>query len=233
MSRPIYQERKTACMLTPSKKKFIEFMMSADVLRFGQFVTKSGRHTPYFVNTGNYKTGLQSSMLGSFYAELIHETVGDAFDAMFGPAYKGIPLVTACAGALAREYGVDKPFFFNRKEAKDHGEGGSIVGYKPKDGDRVIIIEDVITAGTAIRETMPVLQSCANVKVTDMFISVNRCEVGQTPGKTAVMEVGEEFGIRVHALITVQDIYEYLKEQGTYGDILPLMESYMEKYCVF
>ena len=220
-------------MLTPSKKKFIEFMMSADVLRFGQFVTKSGRHTPYFVNTGNYKTGLQSSMLGSFYAELIHETVGDAFDAMFGPAYKGIPLVTACAGALAREYGVDKPFFFNRKEAKDHGEGGSIVGYKPKDGDRVIIIEDVITAGTAIRETMPVLQSCANVKVTDMFISVNRCEVGQTPGKTAVMEVGEEFGIRVHALITVQDIYEYLKEQGTYGDILPLMESYMAQYCVF
>ena len=148
-------------MLTPSKKKFIEFMMSADVLRFGQFVTKSGRHTPYFVNTGNYKTGLQSSMLGSFYAELIHETVGDAFDAMFGPAYKGIPLVTACSGALAREYGVDKPFFFNRKEAKDHGEGGSIVGYKPQDGDRVIIIEDVITAGTAIRETMPVLQSCA------------------------------------------------------------------------
>ena len=220
-------------MLTPSKKKFIEFMMSADVLRFGQFVTKSGRHTPYFVNTGNYKTGLQSSMLGSFYAELIHETVGDAFDAMFGPAYKGIPLVTACSGALAREYGVDKPFFFNRKEAKDHGEGGSIVGYKPKDGDRVIIIEDVITAGTAIRETMPVLQSCANVKVTDMFISVNRCEVGQTPGKTAVMEVGEEFGIRVHALITVQDIYEYLKEQGTYGDILPLMESYMAQYCVF
>lgn len=134
-------------------------------------------------------------------------------------------------GALARVHGIDKPFFFNRKEAKDHGEGGNIVGYKPKDGDRVIIIEDVITAGTAIRETMPVLQNCADVKVTDMFISVNRCEVGQTPGKTAVMEVGEEFGIRVHALITVQDIYEYLKEQGTYGDILPLMEAYMAQYA--
>ena len=220
-------------MLTAAKKEFIEFMMGADVLLFGNFVTKSGRNTPYFVNTGNYKTGLQSSRLGEFYAALVKETLGEDFDAMFGPAYKGIPLATSVAGALARNYGIDKPFFFNRKEAKDHGEGGSIVGYKPKDGDRVIIIEDVITAGTAIRETMPVLQSSANVKVTDMFISVNRCEVGQTPGKTAVMEVGEEFGIRVHALITVQDIYEYLKEQGTYGDILPLMESYMAQYCVF
>ena len=220
-------------MLTPSKKKFIEFMMSADVLRFGQFVTKSGRHTPYFVNTGNYKTGLQSSMLGSFYAELIHETVGDAFDAMFGPAYKGIPLVTACSGALAREYGVDKPFFFNRKEAKDHGEGGSIVGYKPKDGDRVIIIEDVITAGTAVRETMPVLMNAAKVTAPHMFISVNRCEVGQTPGKTAVMEVMEEFGINVHALVTVQDIHEYLQQTGKFADLLPMMEAYMKEYCVF
>ena len=152
---------------------------------------------------------------------------------MFGPAYKGIPLATSVSGALARNFGIDKPFFFNRKEAKDHGEGGSIVGYKPKDGDRIIIIEDVITAGTAIRETMPVLTGCADVKVTDMFISVNRCEVGQTPGKTAVMEVGEEFGIQVHALITVQDIYAYLKEQGTYDEILPRMEAYMEQYCVF
>ena len=220
-------------MLTPAKKEFIEFMMSADVLRFGSFVTKSGRNTPYFVNTGNYKTGLQNSRLGEFYAALVKETVGDEFDAMFGPAYKGIPLATSTSGALARNYGIDKPFFFNRKEAKDHGEGGSLVGYKPKDGDRVIIIEDVITAGTAIRETMPVLTGAADVKVTDMFISVNRCEVGQVPGKTAVMEVGEEYGIRVHALITVQDIYEYLKEQGTYGDILPLMEAYMAQYCVF
>ncbi|MBS5164142.1 MAG: orotate phosphoribosyltransferase [Butyricicoccus sp.] len=220
-------------MLTPAKKEFIEFMMAADVLRFGDFVTKSGRNTPYFVNTGNYKTGLQNSKLGEFYAALVKETVGEEFDAMFGPAYKGIPLATSVSGALARNFGIDKPFFFNRKEAKDHGEGGSIVGYKPKDGDRIIIIEDVITAGTAIRETMPVLTGCADVKVTDMFISVNRCEVGQTPGKTAVMEVGEEFGIQVHALITVQDIYAYLKEQGTYDEILPRMEAYMEQYCVF
>lgn len=220
-------------MLSAQKKEFIEFMMSADVLRFGSFVTKSGRQTPYFVNTGNYKTGLQNSRLGEFYAAAIKETIGDNFDAMFGPAYKGIPLATSTSGALARNFGIDKPFFFNRKEVKDHGEGGSIVGYKPQDGDRVIIIEDVITAGTAIRETMPVLTSSANVKVTDMFISVNRCEVGQTAGKTAVMEVGEEFGIKVHSLITVRDIYEYLKEQGNYTDILPQMEAYMAQYCVF
>lgn len=220
-------------MLTTRKKDFIEFMMSADVLRFGEFQTKSGRLTPYFINTGNYKTGGQIAALGRFYAALIHETCGDRFDAMFGPAYKGIPLATSAAGALARNYGLDKPFFFNRKEAKDHGEGGSIVGYKPKDGDRIIIIEDVITAGTAVRETMPILTGCADVKVTDMFISVNRCEVGSTPGKTAVMEVGEEFGIRVHALVTVQDIYEYLKEQGSYGSVLAAMERYMETYCIF
>lgn len=152
---------------------------------------------------------------------------------MFGPAYKGIPLVTTTAGALARNYQIDKPYFFNRKEVKDHGEGGNTVGYHPKDGDRVIIIEDVITAGTAIRETMPILKGCADVKVTDMFISVNRCEVGKTPGKTAVMEVAEEFGIKVHALITVKDIYEYLKEQGTYDSVLKAMKTYMEQYCIF
>ncbi len=215
-----------------SKKDFIEFMMDADVLRFGDFTTKSGRKTPYFVNTGNYRTGLQSSRLGSFYASLVKETLGNGFDAMFGPAYKGIPLVTSTAGALARDYGIDKPFFFNRKEIKDHGEGGNIIGYKPQDGDRVIIIEDVITAGTAIRETMPVLKSCADVKITDMFISVNRCEVGQTPGKTAVMEVGEEFGIKVHSLVTVRDIREYLAEKDEYASLLPLMDAYMEKYCI-
>ena len=220
-------------MLTEMKRNFITFMMGADVLRFGEFKTKSGRLTPYFVNTGNYRTGAQIAALGHFYASLIKETCGDGFDAMFGPAYKGIPLVTAAAGALATEYGIDKPYFFNRKEAKDHGEGGSLVGYKPQDGDRVIIIEDVITAGTAIRETMPILEGCGKVSVPDMFISVNRCEVGQTPGKTAVMEVRDDFGIQVHALVTVRDIYEYLKEQGTYADMLPRMEAYMAQYCVF
>lgn len=219
--------------MNPAKKEFIEFMMEADVLRFGDFVTKSGRNTPYFVNTGNYKTGKQIATLGKFYAALVKEKCGEEFDCMFGPAYKGIPLAAAAAAALYNEYEIDKPYFFNRKEEKDHGEGGSLVGYKPQNGDRVIIIEDVITAGTAVRETMPILTGAADVKVNDMFISVNRCEVGKTPGKTAVMEVMDDFGINVHAIVTVKDIHEYLKESGKYDDVLKRMEEYMEKYCIF
>ena len=221
-------------MLNPAKIEFIEFMMSADVLRFGDFVTKSGRNTPYFVNTGNYKTGKQIATLAKFYAALINDTCGaEGFDAMFGPAYKGIPLAATTAASLATEYEIDKPYFFNRKEEKDHGEGGSLVGYKPVDGDRIIIIEDVITAGTAIRETMPVLFGAADVTVNDMFISVNRCEVGQNEGKTAVMEVKEDFGITVHAIVTVQDIHEYLKGKEEFAALLPKMDDYMAKYCVF
>ena len=219
-------------MLTPQKKEFIQFMLSAGVLRFGQFVTKSGRSTQYFVNTGLYRTGAQLSRLGSCYAALVKETLGENFDAMFGPAYKGIPLAAACAGALWRDHQIDKPYFFNRKEAKDHGEGGVTVGYQPKDGDRIIIIEDVITAGTAVRESMSILQGCGDVKVTDVFISVNRCEVGQTPGKTAIMEVEEAFGLRVHPIVTVLDIHEYLKENGTDPALVQAMEGYMERYCV-
>ena len=215
------------------KKEFIEFMMESDVLRFGDFVTKSGRNTPYFINTGNYKTGKQIATLGKFYAQLVMDSCGEEFDAMFGPAYKGIPLAAACAGALYNNFEVDKPYFFNRKEVKDHGEGGSLVGYKPVDGDRIIIIEDVITAGTAICETMPILHGAADVKVKDMFISVNRCEGGQNPGKTAVMEVMEDYGITVHSIVTVKYIYEYLKENGTDADVLARMEAYMEQYCVF
>ncbi|MBC8559397.1 orotate phosphoribosyltransferase [Fumia xinanensis] len=219
-------------MLSAAKKEFIEFMMSADVLRFGEFKTKSGRLSPYFVNTGNYRTGKQIDTLGKFYAQCIKETCGENFTAMFGPAYKGIPLATAAAGALAREYGINKPYFFNRKEAKDHGEGGSLVGYQPQDGDKIIIIEDVITAGTAVRETVPVLMNAAKVTVNDMFISVNRCEVGQNAGKTAVMEVKEEFGIDVHAIVTVKDIREYLAGEGNYSEMLQKMDAYMEQYCV-
>ena len=219
-------------MITPEKKAFIEFMMSADVLRFGAFTTKSGRLSPYFVNTGNYKTGGQIRTLGSFYAKLVKESIDEEFDAMFGPAYKGIPLVTTTAAALAADYGIDKPYFFNRKEVKDHGEGGSLVGYQPKDGDRIIIIEDVITAGTAVRETLPILKSQGDVKVEHMFISVNRSEVGQVPGKTAIMEIYEDFGIQVHPIITVRDIHAYLKEKPEYQEVLALMEDYMEKYCI-
>ena len=214
------------------KHEFIEFLESAGVLKFGDFTAKSGRKIPYFINAGEIKTGDQIRKLGKFYAKAYFEKLGDKKAVLYGPAYKGIPIAVSVAVALS-ENGLDVPFFFNRKEEKDHGEGGNIVGYKPQDGDRVIIIEDVITAGTAIRETMPVLKSCADVKVTDMFISVNRCEVGQNPGKTAVMEVGEEFGIKVHALVTVQDIREYLADKAEYAHLLPLMDAYMKQYCVF
>lgn len=215
------------------REEFITFMVRSGVLTFGDFTTKSGRKTPYFVNTGNYKTGAQAAKLGDYYAACIQEHMPEGITCLFGPAYKGIPLAVSAAASLYRNYDRDLPYCFNRKEAKDHGEGGNIVGYKPQDGDRVIIIEDVITAGTAIRETMPVLKGCADVKVTDMFISVNRCEVGQNPGKTAVMEVGEEFGIKVHALVTVQDIREYLADKEEYAHLLPLMDAYMKQYCVF
>ena len=215
------------------REEFITFMVRSGVLTFGDFTTKSGRKTPYFVNTGNYKTGAQAAKLGDYYAACIQEHMADGITCLFGPAYKGIPLAVSAAASLYRNYDRDLPYCFNRKEAKDHGEGGNIVGYKPQDGDRVIIIEDVITAGTAIRETMPVLKGCADVKVTDMFISVNRCEVGQNPDKTAVMEVGEEFGIKVHALVTVQDIREYLADKEEYAHLLPLMDAYMKQYCVF
>ncbi len=218
-------------MLTQRKKEFIEFMLSAQVLRFGEFVTKSGRNTQYFVNTGLYRTGAQLSRLGGYYAALVKETLGSGFDAMFGPAYKGIPLAAACACALWLDHNIDKPYFFNRKEAKDHGEGGVTVGYQPKDGDQIVIIEDVITAGTAVRESMSILRACGGIKVTDVFISVDRCEVGQTPGKTAIMEVQEEFGLRVHPIVTVADVHEYLKENGD-AALVKAMEGYMERYCV-
>ena len=214
------------------KQEFIEFMVDSEVLKFGEFTLKSGRKSPFFMNAGGYVTGSQLKKLGEYYAHAIHDKYGDDFDVLFGPAYKGIPLSVVTAIAFSELYGKEIRYCSDRKEEKDHGEGGSLVGYKPKDGDKIIIIEDVITAGTAVRETMPILYGCGNVKVNDMFISVNRCEVGKVPGKTAIMEVNEEFGIKVHAIVTVEDIHEYLKQSEKYNDILPAMEDYMAKYCI-
>lgn len=218
------------------KTDFIEFMVRSGVLRFGDFMTKSGRKSPYFVNTGNYRTGAQMSKLGKYYAECLHTNVGDDFDLLFGPAYKGIPLATVTACSLFTEYGIDKPYCFNRKETKDHGEGGSMVGAKPADGDRVVIIEDVITAGTAVRETLPQLKAAADVKVEHMIISVDRMERGQS-GKTAIREIGEEFGIKVHPIVTVRDIIDHMYNRELDGVILlndeirERMEKYLETYC--
>ena len=204
-------------------------MIQSGVLTFGDFVTKSGRNTPYFINTGNYKTGRQMNELGSFYAEMIHETVGDQFDAVFGPAYKGIPLATTVSGALERIYGIDKPFFFNRKEVKDHGEGGQLIGYRPNPDDHIIIIEDVLTSGAAIRETLPLLKE---QKVSHMFISVDRCEVGAHSANTAKQEVYNDFGIEVHSIVSVMDVKKYLESNQFDSDLISRMEGYMKKYCV-
>lgn len=218
------------------KTEFIEFMVRSGVLRFGDFTTKSGRKSPYFVNTGNYRTGAQMSRLGKYYAECLKENVGEDFDVLFGPAYKGIPLVVTTACALFGEYGIDKPFCFNRKEVKDHGEGGNMVGAKLSDGDRVVIIEDVITAGTAVRETLPQLKAAADVRVEHMIISVDRMERGQS-GTTAIKEIGAEFGIKVHPIVTVRDIIDHMYNREIDGQILlndemrERMEKYLETYC--
>lgn len=218
------------------KTEFIEFMVRSGVLRFGEFTTKSGRQSPYFVNTGNYKTGSQLSKLGKYYAECLKENVGDGYDVLFGPAYKGIPLAVVTASAMYTEYGIDKPYCFNRKEAKDHGEGGNMVGAKLSDGDRVVIIEDVITAGTAVRETLPQLKAAADVKVEHMIISVDRMERGQS-GTTAIKEIGAEFGIKVHPIVTVRDIIEHLYNRELDGKVIlddeirARMEKYLETYC--
>ncbi len=207
------------------KKAFIEFMMDSGVLTFGDFTTKSGRKTPYFINTGNYKTGAQISRLGDYYAAAIAGS-GETFDALFGPAYKGIPLAAAAAGALYRNHGTDVNYCFNRKEAKDHGEGGSIVGYQPKSGDTLAIIEDVVTAGTAVRETLELLGRIGDIHVGALFVSVDRMEKG-TGELSALDELRESLGIRVYPIITVRDIIDSLPA----GDgRIAKMEAYLAQY---
>ena len=162
------------------QEEFITFMVRAGVLTFGDFTTKSGRRTPYFINTGNYKTGAQAAKLGDYYAACIQQNLPDGVDCLFGPAYKGIPLAVSAAASLYRNYGRDLPYCFNRKEAKDHGEGGVMVGCKPQDGDRVVIVEDVVTAGTAVRESIELFQHVADVKMRALIVSVDR--MGRAPG---------------------------------------------------
>ena len=191
------------------KEEFMEFMVRSEVLTFGDFTTKSGRKTPYFINTGNYKTGRQISLLGDYYAACIYENTKADFDALFGPAYKGIPLSVAAASSLYRNYGADVPYCFNRKEAKDHGEGGAMVGYRPRNADRIAIIEDVVTAGTAVRESMAFFESVAEVKIEALFVSVDRMERG-SGDKTTLDELKDKFGIRVYPLVTVREMMRFL-----------------------
>lgn len=213
------------------KSELIELMVRAGVLTFGDFTTKSGRKTPYFVNTGNFKTGAQMASLGDLYARTIYEDFGTDFDALYGPAYKGIPLAAAAAASLYRLYGVDKPYFFNRKEAKDHGEGGSLIGYKPKDGDRIVIVEDVVTAGTAVRESAELLGSIADLKLAALIVSIDRRERGQG-SKAALDELEDEFGLKVCPIATVYDVIVKLHGREVDGRVLidDTMKSKMEAY---
>lgn len=219
------------------KKEFIEFMVRSGVLTFGDFVTKSGRKTPYFVNTGNYVTGEQMQKLGGFYAQCIKANISGKIDALFGPAYKGIPLSAAGSIALYANYNDNVNYCFNRKEAKDHGEGGKMVGYKLKDGDRVVIIEDVITAGTSVRECLPLLKAQADVKIEGLIVSVDRMEKG-TGDKTAIQELSEQYGIKTYPIVTVREIIDAIYNQPIDGkvyidaDMKRRMEEYLETYCV-
>lgn len=201
------------------KKEFIEFMVECGVITFGDFVTKSGRNTPFFINTGNFKTGSQIGRLGEFYAQAIYQHFEGNFEVLFGPAYKGIPLSVAAAIALNSMYGIDIAYCSNRKEIKDHGDKGILMGGKPKDGDRIVIIEDVTTAGTSIHETMPVLKAQGAVDVIGLIISVDRMEKGAGT-KSAFMELQELYGLKTQAIVTMTEVVEHLYNREIQGRIL-------------
>ena len=216
------------------KSEFIAFMVRSGVLTFGDFTTKSGRQTPYFVNTGNYRTGSQISALGDYYAACIQES-GIEIDALFGPAYKGIPLSVAAASSLYRLYGRDFPYCFNRKEAKDHGEGGSLVGHKPVAGERIAIIEDVVTAGTAVRETVALFEQIADVTLAALFVSVDRMERG-TGDRSTLQELRDTLGMEVFPIVTVEEIIDCLHNREIDGQVVitdeirEKMETYLARY---
>ena len=207
------------------KREFIDFLKSANVLKFGDFTAKSGRKIPYFINAGEIKTGEQISKLGEFYAKAYFEKIGNKKSVLYGPAYKGISIAVSSAVALAKN-GLDVPFFFNRKEEKDHGEGGNFVGYVPKNGENIVIVEDVITAGTAIRESMAILSKLEGVSVSAVFVMVDRKEKGKGE-KSAMAEVEEEFGFPVYSVVDVYDIIEYLEAEGGNEENVERIKKYL------
>ena len=213
------------------KQRFIRFMVENEVLLFGDFTLKSGRKAPYFINAGKYRTGTQIAALGEYYAECFFAHNVDA-KTLIGPAYKGIPLAVATAIALAKNHGVDVGFCFDRKEVKDHGEGGMFVGQKLEAGDKVAIIEDVMTSGKALREVLPKIKQEADVTVSAMIISVDRQEKG-TGEKSAVQEAYDEFGVRVYSIVTVEDIIEAIETGVIEGkEHLAAMRAYRAQYGV-
>lgn len=201
------------------KEEFIEFMIDCEVLKFGDFVTKSGRKTPFFVNTGFYRTGSQLARLGKYYARAIKDAFGLEFDVLFGPAYKGIPLTVTTSVAISEEYGKDVKYCSNRKEIKDHGDKGILLGSPISDGDKVVIIEDVTTAGTSIRETLPIIKEQGKVDVLGLVVSVDRMERG-TGSKSALAEIAETFGLKTTAIVTMGDVVEHLYNKPYKGKII-------------
>ena len=207
------------------KREFIAFLQGAGVLKFGDFTAKSGRKIPYFINAGMIKTGEEIAKLGEFYAKAYFEKVGNKPTVLYGPAYKGISIAVSAAVALSKN-GLNVPFFFNRKEAKDHGEGGVFVGYVPQAGEEVVIVEDVITAGTAIRESMAILSNLEGVKVAATFVMVDRKEKGQGE-KGAMQEIEDEFGFPVYSVVDVYDIIEYLEEDPANEENVNRIKNYL------
>ncbi len=220
------------------KQEFIEFMVESDVLKFGEFTLKSGRKSPFFMNAGAYVTGTQLGKLGEYYAKAIHDTYGLDFDVLFGPAYKGIPLSVAATMAISRLYGKDIRYCSNRKEAKDHGDTGLLLGSRLKDGDRVVIIEDVTTSGKSIEETFPIIKAQADVEVKGLMVSLNRMEVGKGGMVSALDEIKELYGFDASAIVTMEEVVEYLYNRKCQGKVIiddtlkAAIDAYYEQYGV-
>ena len=219
------------------KEQFIEFMVESDVLKFGDFTLKSGRKSPFFMNAGAYVTGEQLMKLGQFYAKAIYSKYGTDFDVLFGPAYKGIPLSVSTAIAFHELYGKEVRYCSNRKEVKDHGDKGILLGSKIKDGERVVIIEDVTTSGKSIEETYPIIQEQGEVEVTGLMVSLNRMERGKTE-QSALDEMREVYGIQTGAIVTMQEVVEYLYNKPCHGKVViddemkARIDQYYEEYGV-
>ena len=220
------------------KKEFIEFMVESDVLKFGEFTLKSGRKSPFYMNAGNYITGAQLKRLGQYYAQAIHEHYGDDFDVLFGPAYKGIPLSVATAIAYSELYGKEIRYCSNRKEIKDHGDVGILLGSKIKDGDRVVIIEDVTTSGKSIEETFPIIQAQGKVEIRGLIVSLNRMERGLSSDASALEEIQEKYGFAANAIVTMEEVVECLYNKECMGKVLiddtikAAIDAYYEQYGV-
>ena len=219
------------------KREFIEFMIDCEVLKFGDFVTKSGRNTPFFLNTGFYRTGAQLRKLGEYYAKAIESKFGFDFDVLFGPAYKGIPLMVATTMAISQFYDKDIKYCSNRKEVKDHGDKGILLGSPIADGDKVVIIEDVTTAGTSIQETLPIINAQGDVTVAGLVVSVDRMERGQGE-KSALAEIEEKYGLKTTAIVTMAEVVEHLYNKPYKGKIIiddtlkAAIDTYYKQYGV-